>query len=108
MHRLVFSAIGNTMNRAALLETLTRTLGVAMVVDEQTHRAVAAAAVCHFERREDVPIKGYGEPVSVYCLAADQSQAGYGPRKPVRKCSTRRTISLHNSVPTEARSMIKW
>ncbi len=65
--RLIWSAIGNTTNRAARLQGLTRELGVAMVVDEATREAASAAGF-DFEKRERVPISGISEPLDLYVL----------------------------------------
>ncbi|MEE8165776.1 MAG: adenylate/guanylate cyclase domain-containing protein, partial [Myxococcota bacterium] len=65
--RMIWSAIGNTTNRAARLESLTRELAAAMVIDEAT-RAAAGQACADFEKRERVPIRGYQEPTDLYVL----------------------------------------
>ncbi len=65
--RWIWSAIGNTTNRAARLESMTRDLGAAMVVDEAT-QARAAETCEHFEKREGIAIRGYSEPTDLYVL----------------------------------------
>ncbi|MCH7707351.1 MAG: GAF domain-containing protein [Myxococcales bacterium] len=65
--RLIWSAIGNTTNRAARLESLTRELAATMVIDEAT-RAAAGQACAGFQKRMRVPIRGYDEPTDLYVL----------------------------------------
>ncbi len=61
------SAIGNTTNLAARLQSLTRELDAALVIDATTwQRAEAAAA--SFERRSAVPIRGRRETQDLYAL----------------------------------------
>jgi class 3 adenylate cyclase len=69
--RWIWSAIGNTTNRAARLESLTRDLGAAMVVDEAT-QARAVETCEHFEKREGITIRGYSEPTDLYVLPLGQ------------------------------------
>jgi class 3 adenylate cyclase len=65
--RMIWSAIGNTTNLAARLQSLTRELEAAVVIDSPTWgRAQAAAA--DFEKRPDVPIRGRRETQDVYAL----------------------------------------
>ena len=70
--RMIWSAIGNTTNRAARLEALTRPLDVVMIVDEATQR-LAEMACAGFEKRVDVSIKGYSEPITIFVLVDDLS-----------------------------------
>ena len=65
--RLIWSAIGNTTNRASRLEALTRDLDAAVVVDEATWRA-ASDSCADFSKRPGVKIRGYSEPCDVYLL----------------------------------------
>jgi class 3 adenylate cyclase len=65
--RLIWTAIGNTTNLAARLQTLTRDLDAAIVIDAQTRdaaREVAPDFVAHPETR----IRGRREPLLVYAL----------------------------------------
>ena len=65
--RMIWSAIGNTTNLAARLQSLTRDLDASLVIDGETWvRAQPAAA--DFEKRSDVPIRGRRETQDVYAL----------------------------------------
>ena len=64
---MIWSAIGNTTNLAARLQSLTRELGASLVIDSDTwERAQPAAA--DFEKRPDVPIRGRRETQDLYVL----------------------------------------
>jgi adenylate cyclase len=65
--RLIWSAIGNTTNRAARLEALTRELDADLVIDAATRRG-AGASCTDFEERRGVEIRGYSEPCDIYLL----------------------------------------
>jgi class 3 adenylate cyclase len=65
--RIIWTAIGNTSNRAARLQTLTRDLGAAIIIDAPTRAAsgeLAQGFACH----TDVPIRGYRQTQEVYVL----------------------------------------
>lgn len=61
----VWSVMGNTTNLAARLESLTRDLDAAIVIDTTTYERVAGAAI-DFERHDGIPIKGRSEPFTVF------------------------------------------
>jgi len=66
--RMIWSAIGNTTNLAARLQSLTRDLDAALVIDRETwERARAAAA--DFEKRSEVSIRGRRDAQDVYALS---------------------------------------
>jgi adenylate cyclase len=66
--RMIWSAIGNTTNLAARLQSLTRDLDATLVIDHATwERAQPAAA--GFAKRPDVPIRGRRETQDLYALA---------------------------------------
>jgi class 3 adenylate cyclase len=65
--RMIWSAIGNTTNLAARLQSLTRELDASLVVDGRTW-ARAQPAAADFEKRADVPIRGRRETQDVYAL----------------------------------------
>ncbi|MBW2295189.1 MAG: adenylate/guanylate cyclase domain-containing protein, partial [Deltaproteobacteria bacterium] len=65
--RMIWSAIGNTTNLAARLQSLTRDLGGALVIDATTwERAQPSAS--GFEKRPDVEIRGRQETQDLYIL----------------------------------------
>ncbi len=65
---MIWSAIGNTTNLAAGLQSLTRDLDSSLIIDRATcERAQPAAA--DFEKRTDVAIRGRRETQEVYALA---------------------------------------
>jgi class 3 adenylate cyclase len=72
--RMIWSAIGNTTNLAARLQSLTRELEASLVIDAATwERAQYAAA--DFEKRPDVPIRGRRESQDVYALSMPAASA---------------------------------
>jgi class 3 adenylate cyclase len=84
--RLIWSAIGNTTNLAARLQTLTREFHTAVIVDSPTHAALADHAR-RFERYEDVPIRGRSEAVDIFVLRRRRSASLDDARK-ARSAST--------------------
>ena len=65
--RMIWTAIGNTTNLAARLQSLTRDLDASLVIDGGTwERAQPAAG--DFEKRSEVPIRGRHETQDVYTL----------------------------------------
>ena len=65
--RMIWSAIGNTTNLAARLQSLTRDLDASVVIDGETwERARPAAA--DFDKRLEVQIRGRRESQDVYLL----------------------------------------
>jgi class 3 adenylate cyclase len=65
--RMIWSAIGNTTNLAARLQSLTRDLDAWLVIDRATwERAQPAAG--DFEKRSEVPIRGRRETQDVYAF----------------------------------------
>ncbi len=73
--RMIWSAIGNTTNLAARLQSLTRDLDASLVIDHPTwERAQPAAA--GFEKRPDVPIRGRRETQDLYVLVMPAFVAG--------------------------------
>ncbi len=65
--RTIWSAIGNTTNLAARLQSLTRELDASLVIDHGTWERAENAAT-DFEKRTDVPIRGRRETQDVYVL----------------------------------------
>ena len=65
--RMIWSAIGNTTNLAARLQSLTRDLEAAVVIDTPTW-GCAQASAADFEKRPEVPIRGRRAIQEVYAL----------------------------------------
>jgi class 3 adenylate cyclase len=65
--RMIWSAIGNTTNLAARLQSLTRDLDAPLVIDAGTWERAQPAAE-DFEKRSEVPIRGRREAQDVYVL----------------------------------------
>jgi len=65
--RMIWSAIGNTTNLAARLQSLTRDLDASLVIDKGTWERAQPAAE-GFEKRSAVPIRGHRETRDVYAL----------------------------------------
>ena len=75
--RMIWSAIGNTTNLAARLQSLTRELDASVVIDRETQQGAQAAAA-DFEKRADVPIRGRRETQDVYVLPMDPASGSAG------------------------------
>ncbi len=67
--RLIWSAVGNTTNRAARLQALTRELDAAVVIDAATWQAASAAAD-DFSACPQTPIRGLTRPADLYVLGS--------------------------------------
>jgi adenylate cyclase len=65
--RMIWSAIGNTTNLAARLQSLTRDLDASLVIDRTTWQRAQPAAT-DFEKRSEVAIRGRRESQDVYAL----------------------------------------
>ena len=65
--RMIWSAIGNTTNLAARLQSLTREMGASVVIDAGTWENAQAAAA-DFDKRPDVTIRGRREAQDVYVM----------------------------------------
>ncbi|MCW2924972.1 MAG: cyaA 4 [Thermoleophilia bacterium] len=74
--RLAYTAIGDTVNLAARLESATRTLGVAAVLDEGTFLALPPSAQRQLTRLDSIEVKGRVERVRPYAPTALLRHAG--------------------------------
>ncbi len=63
--RAIWTALGNTTNLAARLQSLTRDLDASIVIDAATQRA-AGPVVADFAKRERVEIRGRRDPEDLY------------------------------------------
>lgn len=73
--RQAFTVYGNTVNRAARLESLAKTLGETILVDERCARANGTGAA--IEGRGDHRVEGLSERIAVYAAAPQERD---GPR----------------------------
>jgi class 3 adenylate cyclase len=71
--RMIWSAIGNTTNLAARLQTLTRELDGAIALDDLT-RSRAGVTCSGFERHANVAIRGRSERIDVWLLPLARSR----------------------------------
>ena len=67
--RMIWSAIGNTTNLAARLQSLTRDLGADVVVDAATWKNLGSDG-SDFQKHEEIPIRGRRDVRDVYALHA--------------------------------------
>jgi class 3 adenylate cyclase len=65
--RVIWSAIGNTTNLAARLQSLTRDLDASIVIDQITRDAVGPGSA-DFKEHADTRIRGRTEPQTIYSL----------------------------------------
>jgi class 3 adenylate cyclase len=65
--RMIWSALGNTTNLAARLQTMTRQLGASIVIDAAT-RSAAASDVDDFQPHQRATIRGRRAPIDVFAL----------------------------------------
>ncbi len=72
--RLIWSAIGNTTNLAARLQSLTRDLDARIVIDAATTQA-AAQLTRDFRLHREIAIRGLREPADLYTLPLSASLA---------------------------------
>ena len=75
--RMIWTAIGNTTNLAARLQSLTRDLDAALVIDNRTWEGAQPTAAV-FEKRPDVSIRGRRQTQDVYVLPLPRA-AGRSP-----------------------------
>ncbi len=66
--RMIWTAIGNTTNLAARLQSLTRELDASLVIDRETWERAQPVAE-NFEKQPGVPIRGRRETQDLYVLA---------------------------------------
>lgn len=72
--RLIWTAIGNTPNLAARLQSVTRQLDAAIVIDEATWKR-ARTVTAGFEKHEGVEIRGRRQVETVYALPLAVSES---------------------------------
>lgn len=67
-NRLEFAVIGNTVNIASRLESLTRPLNVRLVISDEVHRKLPTEEVQDLHRVDDLEIRGVDGAVTVWTL----------------------------------------
>jgi class 3 adenylate cyclase len=73
--RMIWTAIGATTNRAARLQALTRDLGVGMVIDEETFRALQGDQG-RFIAKRGVLLRGHSRIQTLYALTRGSPSRG--------------------------------
>ena len=66
--RFIWTVIGNTVNLAARLQSMTRELDAAVAIDDTTFRRAGRGACADFVRHADIAIRGRTEPETVHAL----------------------------------------
>lgn len=66
--RFIWTAIGNTVNLAARLQSMTRELGAAVAIDDTTFRRAGRETCAAFVRHVDLAIRGRTQPETVHAL----------------------------------------
>lgn len=65
--RYIWTVVGNAVNLAARLQSLTRELDAAVAIDDTTFRRTARACA-DFVRHTDLAIRGRSQPETVHAL----------------------------------------
>ena len=66
--RFIWTVIGNTVNLAARLQSMTRELDAAVAIDDTTFRRAGGETCAAFLRHADLPIRGRAQPETVHAL----------------------------------------
>ena len=66
--RFIWTVIGNTVNLAARLQSMTRELDAAVAIDDTTFRRAGWETCAAFVRHADLPIRGRAQPETVHAL----------------------------------------
>jgi adenylate cyclase len=72
--RFAYSALGDTVNLASRLESLTRAYGVEIIVGEDAAEGIADMALLEIDR---VRVKGRSEPLTIHTLLAASRDAAF-------------------------------
>jgi adenylate cyclase len=66
--RFIWTVIGNTVNLAARLQSMTRELNAAVAIDDTTFRRAGREVCAQFVRHADLAIRGRAKPETVHAL----------------------------------------
>ena len=66
--RFIWTVIGDTVNLAARLQSMTRELDAAVAIDDTTFRRAGRETCAAFVRHADLAIRGRGQPETVHAL----------------------------------------
>jgi adenylate cyclase len=66
--RFIWTVIGNTVNLAARLQSMTRELNAAVAIDDTTFRRAGREVCAQFVRHADLAIRGRAQPETVHAL----------------------------------------
>jgi class 3 adenylate cyclase len=66
--RFIWTVIGNTVNLAARLQSMTRELDAAVAIDDTTFRRAGRETCAEFVRHADLSIRGRAQPETVHAL----------------------------------------
>lgn len=66
--RFIWTVIGNTVNLAARLQSMTRELDAAIAIDDTTFRRAGRGTCAEFVRHADLSIRGRAQPETVHAL----------------------------------------
>jgi len=74
VQRMAYSALGDTVNLASRLESLTRSYGVEIIVGEDVAEGIADMALLEIDR---VQVKGRTQPLTIHTLLAESRDAAF-------------------------------
>ena len=66
--RFIWTVIGDTVNLAARLQSMTRELDAAVAIDDTTFRRAGRETCAAFVRHADLAIRGRAQPETVHAL----------------------------------------
>jgi class 3 adenylate cyclase len=80
--RAIWTTLGDTVNLAARLQSLTRQLDAAILIDARTWSALDPDSRSRFTRHDAVAIRGRRQPQDVYAIALAQHASDVPPSLP--------------------------
>ncbi|RMH03453.1 MAG: CHASE2 domain-containing protein [Nitrospirae bacterium] len=94
--RFEYTAIGDSVNLAARLETLTKTYGVSILISESTYKQVQGRVIARF--LDEVTVKGTARSVKIYTVLDRDTR--HAPRVVLKTGTVRLTNNGQNLVGT--------